>query len=573
MTDETPLDLLSSRYEDDEGVAPASTPPPAPGPDEEYDEEYDEEEGDDYEDEDDIADHLGWLDVASSGSFPTALGRRPNAQGGTTSGGTGTKFQPLEKRAAGKVHTATKDRSDRATVEQALDPRTRMVLFKMLNRGLFTEIHGCVSTGKEANVYHAVGAEGKDMAVKVFKTSILVFRDRDRYVTGDWRFRRGYCKSNPRKMVKLWAEKETRNLIRLATAGIPCPTPIQLRLHILVMSFIGHDGHAAPRLKDANLSKSKCREVYRELVIHMRTMYQKCKLVHGDLSEYNLLYHEGKVWIIDVSQSVDLDHPHAFDFLREDCLHVNTFFEKNGTKIIPRRELFDFITDPAVKDDQVEAYLDDLQRKIEAAPPMTEQEKVDQEVFHRAFIPRKMDEIADFERDLKKMQGATKEKPNDKSGAARKVDGIYYQTILGMEEDLSGPRTKWNPKASPDQGDSDGGVTKASAKAEPMESVKGKGGGGERGPGGAERAEIPEGSTGRSDSDGASADEGASDGEGGSDSGSSEWEERTKMTREEKKKLRKENKAKVKEENKEKRKHKIPKHIKKKKTKSKGKKK
>ena len=200
---------------------------------------------------------------------------------------------------------------------------------------------------------------------------------------------------------------------------------------------------------------------------------------------------------------------------------------------------------------------------------MTEQEKVDQEVFHRAFIPRKMDEIADFERDLKTMQGATKEKPDDKSGAARKVDGIYYQTILGMKEDLSGPRTKWNPKASPDQEDSGGGVTKASAKAEPMVSVKGKGGGGERGPGGVvgERAEIPEGSTGRSDSDGASADE------GGSDSGSSEWEERTKMTREEKKKLRKENKAKVKEENKEKRKHKIPKHIKKKKTKSKGKKK
>ena len=112
----------------------------------------------------------------------------------------------------------------------------------------------CNRCGKEANVYHAVGPEGNDMAVKVFKTSILVFRDRDRYVTGDWRFRRGYCKSNPRKMVKLWAEKETRNLIRLAAAGIPCPTPIQLRLHVLVMSFIGRDGYAAPRLKVRRVS-------------------------------------------------------------------------------------------------------------------------------------------------------------------------------------------------------------------------------------------------------------------------------------------------------------------------------
>ena len=41
-------------------------------------------------------------------------------------------------------------------MEQALDPRTRMILFKMLSREIFSEINGCVSTGKEANVYHAV---------------------------------------------------------------------------------------------------------------------------------------------------------------------------------------------------------------------------------------------------------------------------------------------------------------------------------------------------------------------------------------------------------------------------------
>jgi RIO kinase 1 len=107
------------------------------------------------------------------------------------------------KAAAGRVRTG--DKSDRATVEQAIDPRTRMVLFKMLNRGVFGEIHGCISTGKEANVYHATGGSGPhpDLAIKVYKTSVLVFKDRDRYVTGDFRFRAGYCRSNPRKMVKV----------------------------------------------------------------------------------------------------------------------------------------------------------------------------------------------------------------------------------------------------------------------------------------------------------------------------------------------------------------------------------
>jgi RIO kinase 1 len=50
----------------------------------------------------------------------------------------------------------------------------------MLNRGVFSEIHGCISTGKEANVYHATTAAGLDVAIKVYKTSILVFKDRDR---------------------------------------------------------------------------------------------------------------------------------------------------------------------------------------------------------------------------------------------------------------------------------------------------------------------------------------------------------------------------------------------------------
>ena len=68
--------------------------------------------------------------------------------------------------------------------------------------------------------------------MKIFKTSILVFKDRDKYVSGDYRFRNGYSRHNPRKMVKMWAEKEFRNLTRLtqvsfrsAQAALP-PLPL-----------------------------------------------------------------------------------------------------------------------------------------------------------------------------------------------------------------------------------------------------------------------------------------------------------------------------------------------------------
>lgn len=56
-----------------------------------------------------------------------------------------------------------------------------MILYKLLNKGTFDEVNGCISTGKEANVYHAVDSNGQEIAVKIYKTSILIFKDRDRH--------------------------------------------------------------------------------------------------------------------------------------------------------------------------------------------------------------------------------------------------------------------------------------------------------------------------------------------------------------------------------------------------------
>ncbi|KAJ3021167.1 hypothetical protein HKX48_009087 [Thoreauomyces humboldtii] len=323
-----------------------------------------------------------------------------------------------------------KDKSDRATVEQVLDPRTRIILFKLLNSNIIYEINGCVSTGKEANVYHATTEDGQHRALKIYKTSILTFKDRDRYVSGEYRFRHGYSKSNPRKMVKVWAEKEMRNLKRLHQAGIPCPEPILLRMHVLLMTFIGDaDGWAAPRLKDAVITDVKIyRSIYHQLLKMMWMMYHKCKLVHGDLSEYNLLYQKRTLYIIDVSQSVEHDHPHALEFLRKDVTNVVDYFRKRlPEQIMTVRELFDFVvgdmdvikkgivdeeeeeartietteTDPDLV--LVERYLRNVHARI-ADRPATYLDgadvQVDEEVFKQLYIPRTLDDVADVERDV-----------------------------------------------------------------------------------------------------------------------------------------------------------------------------
>ncbi|KAG9465227.1 hypothetical protein GDO78_018656 [Eleutherodactylus coqui] len=196
-----------------------------------YEEDSEEEEDDDddwyWEDGTDITKH-----------YTATRGSNPQVSRLTLSDSVMNKITE-KSRQKESAQYRVKDKSDRATVEQVLDPRTRMILFKMLTRGVISEINGCISTGKEANVYHASTSDGGSRAIKIYKTSILMFKDRDKYVSGEFRFRHGYCKGNPRKMVKTWAEKEMRNLIRLNTAGIPCPEPIMLRSHVLLMGFIG----------------------------------------------------------------------------------------------------------------------------------------------------------------------------------------------------------------------------------------------------------------------------------------------------------------------------------------------
>ncbi|KAI8337063.1 RIO1 family-domain-containing protein [Chlamydoabsidia padenii] len=338
------------------------------------------------------------------------------------------------KKASGEKNNQ-KDKADRATVEQVLDPRTRIILFKMLNRGIFYEINGCISTGKEANVYHASTEDGQHRAIKVYKTSILTFKDRDRYVTGEYRFRHGYSKSNPRKMVKVWAEKEMRNLRRIHQAGIPSPEALVLRMHVLVMEFLGDkNGWAYPRLKDAQIETSRYPKLYYQLIKNVRTMYQVCRLVHADLSEYNILYHSRTLYIIDVSQSVEHDHPHASDFLRKDLANVTDYFSKKGVRVMSLMDLFQFVTDSSFGNE--EQVVDDALEKIQIkmnADPEKERNTREEDIFMKSYIPQTLNEVIDVERDtLLIAEGEGK--------------GLVYSNLLGQSNFASPKPSEDTPK-------------------------------------------------------------------------------------------------------------------------------
>ena len=143
----------------------------------------------------------------------------------------------------------------------------------MINKGMITKVNGCISTGKEANVYHAFTPEGDEYAIKIYKTSILIFKDREKYIEGERRFRRAPSRCNPRKLIKIWAEKELRNLKRIYQSEIPCPEPIRVKTNVLVMKFLGKDMFAIPRLKDTHLEPEYYCEIYQKCLLYMRVLY------------------------------------------------------------------------------------------------------------------------------------------------------------------------------------------------------------------------------------------------------------------------------------------------------------
>ena len=167
-------------------------------------EQEEEEDMDDYDDDDD--DYYDYVDDPLAGGGASA-----NRLSISTLSATSSKNMNLSHSVANSVtkmegleshkRTLNQGKDDRATMEQVLDPRTRMILFKLLSRGFLEKVDGCLSTGKEANVYYAKAGKKSptttgvtEFAIKIYKTSILVFKDRDKYVSGEHRWRRGYCK-------------------------------------------------------------------------------------------------------------------------------------------------------------------------------------------------------------------------------------------------------------------------------------------------------------------------------------------------------------------------------------------
>jgi RIO kinase 3 len=274
-------------------------------------------------------------------------------------------------------HRLRDKKEDRATQEFGLDEHTRLVIFKLIQNEILNSVNGVISIGKEAVILHADAnteyAEKvlpAECAIKVFKTTLSEFKQRDKYIKDDRRFSGRLGNQSARKTVHLWAEKEMHNLNRLKNSNVPCPEVVTLKKHVLVMSFIGENNRPAPKLKDAILSEAEYIMAYDQVVEAMKTLFTSAELVHADLSEYNILWHQGRCIFIDVSQAVLLSQENSVHFLKRDCDNVSCFFTKKKVpKVLSSEELFKSITGHYYDD---KAGLMELQQSFKVKPHLVD---------------------------------------------------------------------------------------------------------------------------------------------------------------------------------------------------------
>ena len=223
----------------------------------------------------------------------------------------------------------------RKAFENVLDHETLMALMKLDEREVIEKMYGTVESGKESLVFLADTPEGERVLVKIYMNRAGGFRDMENYLRGDKRFRN--IKSGRRSVINEWCKKEYKNL-KKASNILRCPEAIAFQKNILVMEFIGREFSPFPKLKDVVIENPET--ALKKTLNEIEKLWREEKLVHGDLSEYNILVNDnGELIWIDFSQGVHKTHPEAVNLLKRDVENVVDFFNDQGADQDPKKAL------------------------------------------------------------------------------------------------------------------------------------------------------------------------------------------------------------------------------------------
>jgi len=239
------------------------------------------------------------------------------------------KLQYLERRiSALRARERIKDGDWLKICSEVFDDTTLLTIYKLFTDDTFATLDFPISTGKEGNVFCGTKQDGTHVAVKIYRIGNATFNAISKYIVGDLRFKG--IMGNRRKLIHAWAQKEYANLQDLYAAGVRVPQPLAFINNILVMEYIGDESMPAPMLKNVRVDDPT--DVYRQVLGMAARAYQKAQLVHGDISEYNILMRGPEAVLIDCGQAQRRGQPLAEELLQRDAANIQRYFGKLGVK-------------------------------------------------------------------------------------------------------------------------------------------------------------------------------------------------------------------------------------------------
>jgi RIO kinase 1 len=232
-------------------------------------------------------------------------------------------------------------------LEGVFDEYTLSTLDALKRKKYFDELGHAIKTGKEGDVYFArkfekpnssTTSDSQDLrrAIKLYRVTSANFKKISQYITRDYRFKT--IKGNLRKVIMAWSQKEFRNLNICHKAQMNVPYPYIQSNNVIIMQYI--DGGM---LKDIHLVDPE--DFFEQLIEQLHIMRHTAKLVHGDLSEYNIMVQDQTPYIIDVGQAMSIKNADDFslfkDLYERDITIVVKYFNKKYGLELDLEEVFE----------------------------------------------------------------------------------------------------------------------------------------------------------------------------------------------------------------------------------------
>jgi RIO kinase 2 len=209
-----------------------------------------------------------------------------------------------------------------------------LALNALVKRGVVEALGSPLGLGKESDVYDARGRKNARIALKFHRLGRTSFRQTRRT--------RGYVAERAHTswiyQARMAATREFAAMKRASRARVPVPKPIGQNRHLVAMGMF----------EGSELSKINAlpepATTLRRILLKLRLLFCDARLVHGDLSEYNVLMADsGQFTLIDWPQSVAVSDPGANELLARDVSNLVKFFARRYSVFVPAQEALDFV--------------------------------------------------------------------------------------------------------------------------------------------------------------------------------------------------------------------------------------